>query len=147
MVTKPKTPADVISASLTLVGYDLRPEDVTTTLGIQPTSTDATHFPARFIGSAVCGGRDCGMWSYETAAVVATSDVGEHLRHLLHLFRPLRSRIEEFNPRLRVFYPPAVEIGERNWSRSSSFASDRADCIAGMAELGACFTVELINNS
>jgi hypothetical protein len=139
-MTKPKTPADVISASLTLVGYDVRPEDVTSTLGVQPTSTDVTHFPAKFVGSAVCGGRDCGMWSYKTSVVVATSDVGEHLRHLLHLFRPLRSRIEEFNPRLRVF------IHLR--SRSTNGISPRIepDCIAGMAELGACFTVELINN-
>ena len=103
MTSNAEAPPNVISATLTLVGYDVRPEDVTSILGVQPSSTDVTHLPASFHGSAVCGGRDCGMWSYETAAVIADSDVGEHLRHLLRLFRPLRSRIEEFNPRLRVF--------------------------------------------
>jgi hypothetical protein len=133
------------SVTLTLVGYELRSEELTNKLGIEPSHTDATHLPAHFVSGKVCGGRECGLWSYETAAAVTSADVGEHIRHLVRTFHPLKSRIEEFVPALRTFVHARCPSISR--AAQSPMLSPRieADCLAGLAELGAVLSVELIN--
>jgi hypothetical protein len=139
-----KSSPDRVSAALTFVGYDLCPQDLTQILGIEPSYTDATPLPARFKPGGISPARDCGLWCYDTAAHVTSKDIGEHIRHLLRLFGPLKSRIEDVLPPLNLFVhikcQPLFSVAS---SRSVSPRLDR-DCIAGMAQLGATVTVELI---
>src|SRR2546429_771428 len=97
--TEQMSPAERVSVSLTLVGFGMHPDTLTESLGIQPSCTDVSYVTR-------CGtGRkeECGLWSYDTGALISSRDVREHIEHLLHLFRPLRNRIGDTRPRPNVF--------------------------------------------
>src|SRR5215510_14134300 len=88
-----------VSASLTLVGFGMHPEAITESLGIEPFCTDE-----RYVTQCGTGRKEeCGLWSYNTGACVPSCNLGEHLEHLLRLFRPLKSRLEEMRPLPNIF--------------------------------------------
>jgi Domain of unknown function (DUF4279) len=143
MNAEDRTPLRTVSASLSLVGYGMRPAELTATLGVEPSSTDLSHLPARFSSSGVAGGRECGLWSYDTAVVVSGSDLGDHIRHLIRLFRPLWSRIEEFDPPVRAFIHLRCRATSRIGAGPVLSPRIEPDCVAGIARLGAVLTFEL----
>lgn len=127
-----------ISASLTLVGFGLRPEYLTDILGIQPSYTDVSYVTR-------CGTsrkEECGLWSYDTTTCVSSRDVRKHIEYLLELFRPLRSRLEEIMPRPKVF----VHVKCQAASIMQPLQAPRIDAalVTGLADLGAALTVELV---
>ena len=131
---------DTPSVSLTFVGFGMRPEAVTENLGIEPTQTDVS-FVRR------CGTErkeECGLWSWDSGRCVSSRDIGEHIEHLIGLFRPLKSRIEEIRPRPNVFV--RVRCIPISVLRPFCFTAPRIDArhIAAIAELGAALTVELL---
>jgi len=140
-----ETPANTVSASLSFVGFGMRPDELTRILGIQPSSTDVS-----FLAHCKTGRKEeCGLWSYETTTKVPSRDVGEHIAHLLHLFRPLKSRLDELTPRPNVFFHVNCEAihSKQLLGRSSLplFAPRiAAGHVLGIADLGAALQVVLI---
>jgi hypothetical protein len=133
-----KPPGEKVSASLTLVGFGMRPETVTESLGVQPSFTNVSQVTR-------CGtGRkeECGLWQCDTAGSIASRDVSEHIEHLLHLFRPLKCRIEEIRPRPNIF----VHLRCEPASIMRPLAAPRIDArhVASIADFGAALTVELL---
>jgi hypothetical protein len=129
-----------VSVRLELVGFDLQPDQLTTAFGLEPTLSDYTHVPAQFTPGGLLGGRGFGKWCYDTAAHLHSHDVNEHLRHLLGIFRPLRSQIDELRPR------PALVVCvhyESTIAGTGAAPLIDADCIAGLAELGASLVVQV----
>lgn len=127
-----------VSASLTFVGFGMRPEALTESLGIRPSFTDVSYV-------ARCGSNrkeECGLWSYDTSTCLSSPDVREHIEHLLHLFRPLKSRIEETRPPPNVFVQ--VRCEPISIMRPAMAPRIDADHIAGLADLRAALTVELL---
>src|SRR6266540_6570859 len=104
-----KTPTEVYneraSVTLCLLGAGLQPADVTQRLGVEPTF---------FIN---------GMWCFETNPArkstsvichprVASSDVNEHLRHLLRVFGPLKREIESLGSSVSLVVHVGWEASE-----------------------------------
>ncbi len=136
--SKQESPLEKVSASLTFVGFGMRPEAFTESLGIQPSFTNVSYV-------ARCGTNrkeECGLWSYDTSARVSSPDVREHIEHLLHLFRPLKSRIEETRAQPNVFVQ--VRCAPVSIMRPVIVPRIDADHIAGLADLRAALTVELL---
>jgi hypothetical protein len=128
------------SASFTLVGFGMRPEEVTRSLGIEPTMANVSVLKR-------CGGErkeECGLWSWETAERLSANEdqIGAHIEYLLNLFRPLKSRIEEIRPRPNAFVQlrckPATALHPLMMPQIESRH------IGGIAELGAALKVQLI---
>ncbi len=141
--TPDKPHAGTVSAALTFVGYEMRPDEFTALLGVQPSFVSVSQLPAKFNSGGICRGRDCGLWSYDTAGLLPSRDIGEHIRHLIRSFRPLKNRIEEVSPRPNAFVHLRCEPIFATQGLSPCID---ADCVAGLAELGATLTVELIKN-
>jgi hypothetical protein len=115
----------------------MRPEALTESLGIEPSFTDVSY-----VGRCGTGRKEeCGVWSYDTATDLSSHEVREHIEHLLHLFRPLNSRIEEVRPRPNAFVHVRCEPTIAGGNLTPRID---ADCIAGLAELGAALTVEIV---
>lgn len=127
--------------SLTLVGFGMRPEAVTESFGIKPTQTDVS-----FVKDCGRGRKEeCGLWSWDTGGVVSSRDLREHIEHLVKLFRPLKSRMEEIRPRPNIFVNVRYEA-----DRSAPFIMVpriEAKHVAAIAELGAALTVEVFSKS
>ncbi len=136
--TNHETPVEKVSASLTFVGFGMRPDELTGSLGIQPSFTDVSYVTRCETGRK----EECGLWSYDTAANVASRDVGEHIEHLLDLFRPLMSRIDEKTPRPNVFLH--VKCEATSIMRPLVAPRIGPDHVAGIAGLGAALQVELL---
>ena len=129
-----------VSATLTLLCPDAKPDELTAILGIQPTHTDLTHHPTTFTPTGLKGARDYALWRYDSASQVSSPDINEHLKHLLTLFLSLKSRIEEMRPR------PGVMVSIYWESIVASTAGPQVDreCIAGLAELGASLDIHVV---
>src|ERR1043166_4998167 len=65
------------SASFALVGFGLRPDEVTGALGIEPTTAEISQ--VKRCGTSLK--EDCGLWCYDTAKNFpgTEEDVGTHL--------------------------------------------------------------------
>jgi len=129
------------SVSFNLVQFGMRPEAVTEGLGVEPTCTDVSYVRR-------CGtGRkeECGLWSYDTAEAVKSRDVREHLEHLLSVFRPLRSRLEEIRPRPNVIVEVRCEA--ESMLRPLRLPPLEPRHVEGIAELGAALKVALFEKS
>src|SRR5687767_12130314 len=85
----------MVSAILMLGCPEMNADEVTAVLGIQPTFSDTLQEDITFSPSGAFGGKECATWEYGTAERVSSTDINEHLRHLLLVFLPLKSRIEE----------------------------------------------------
>src|SRR5438045_3774204 len=85
-----------VSATLELFCFDWEASRVTEVLQVQPTWTTAMH-P---VASSVLHGPFIGgcHWQYDTASTVSSTKVTDHIQHLLSLFMPIKSRIEEMRP-------------------------------------------------
>jgi len=128
------------SASFTLVGFGMQPDEVTKAFGIEPTTIDVSHVTR-------CGTtwkEECGLWSCDTAQRLSAEedDIGAHLEYLLSLFRPLKSRIEEIRPRPNAI----VHLRCKPVSMLRPFAAPQIDSrhIAGIADLGAALKFQLL---
>ena len=133
-----KKSPDMTSVSLTLVGFGMRPEAVTESFGIRPTQTDVG-----FVRDCGRGRKEeCGLWSWDTAQSVSTGELAEHIEHLVSVFRPLKSRMEEIRPRPNVF----VNVRCGPIGRVGVFRTPRIEArhVAAIAELGAALTVEIV---
>jgi hypothetical protein len=111
----------------------MRPEAVTESLQIQASSTDVS--PVR--NCRTNRKEECGLWSYDSAQHLSSPDVREHLEHLLTVFRPLKSRLEEIVPRPNLF------VHLRSAPINRRLPRIEARHIASLAELGAALTVEV----
>jgi hypothetical protein len=83
------------------------------------------------------------VWHYDSAAKVTSTNVSDHVHHLLSLFLPIKSRIEELRP------PPRINISV--YWQCSSFGVQgltgpqfNTDDLRGMTELGARLEVKVI---
>jgi len=116
----------------------MRPEAITETLGIQPWCTDFGY-----VNHCAKGRKEeCGLWSYDSAASVSSGDITDHLEHLLRLFRPLKSRLEEIRPPPRVFVH--LRCAPQSAMQPLWVPRIEAALVAGLAELGAVLDVELL---
>lgn len=138
MKLEPGEKLPATAAILTLVGFGMRPEEVTESLGVEPGHANVS--PVRRCDS----GRkdDCGLWCYDTAQHVSGDDIEKHLEHLILIFRPLISRMEEIRPRPNIF----VHLRCAPASRLRPLVTPRLNAkhVAAIAELGAALTIELI---
>ncbi len=122
-----------VSATLRFFCPGITKEQLTGSLGVEPTLAQTAYEPATFGPGGLKGAQDCTLWSYDTANKVSSSNINEHLRHLLTVFLPLKSRIEELRP------PPHIFASVYWESTIAGIAGPRIDprCISGLAELGA----------
>jgi hypothetical protein len=128
-----------VSATLRFFCVEVHPDELTKLLGIQPTETSYDHSPAMFTSSGLQGGKNCGLWSYDTSGLLGSHEISEHLRHLLKLFLPLKSRIEELRPR------PWIRIDIHWESTIAGIAGPhiQPDCLVGLGELGATLDIRV----
>jgi hypothetical protein len=110
-------------------------EQVTEALGVKPTDAQTAH--ERPVG--VKGVRDATLWSYESSSKITSSDLNDHVKHLLDVFLPLKSRIEELRP------PPHIMVCTYWESTIAGVAGPQLDakCISGLARLGASLEIKV----
>ena len=126
-----------VTARLFCVG--MKADEVTEALGVEPTEAQTAHEPANFGPGGLKGAQECSLWTYETAFKVRSSDINEHLGHLLDVFLPLRSRIEDLRPL------PHISVSIYWESTIAGVAGPQIDarCIRGLAELGASLEIKV----
>lgn len=105
---------------------------------MQPTLAQTAHERAAFGPGGLTGAEDCTLWSYDTTKITA-SDVNEHLRHLLAVFLPIRSRIEELRPSPRII----VSVYWESTMAGVAGPQIDAECISGLAGLGASLHIKV----
>src|SRR5271165_56814 len=122
-----------VSATVRLFCPGITGEELTGALGVEPTLAQTAHEAATFGPGGLKGAQDCTLWSYESATKVSSSNLNDHLRHLLTVFLPLKSRIEELRP------PPHISVSVCWESMIAGIAGPQidAECISGLAALGA----------
>jgi hypothetical protein len=110
-------------------------EQITEALGLEP--TDAQTAQERPEG--VKGVRNFTMWSYDSSSKITSSDLNDHVKHLLDVFLPLRSRIEELRPL------PHITVCTYWESTVAGIAGPQLDakCISGIAALGANLEIKV----
>jgi hypothetical protein len=128
-----------VSATVRFFSPGMGGTQLTEVLGVEPTLAQTAHEPAIFGPWGLKGADDCTFWSYDTATKVSSSDLNEHLRHLLTVFLPLKSRIEELRP------PPHISVSVYWESTIAGIAGPQIDaaCIAGLAALGAGLQIKV----
>ncbi len=114
-------------------------EQVTEALGIEPTEAQTAHEPANFGPCGVAGGQECTLWSYRTSSRVSSSDINDHLGHLLNVFLPLKSRIEDLRP-IPCF---SVSIYWESTIAGVAGPQINARCVCGLAGLGASLEIKV----
>jgi hypothetical protein len=114
-------------------------EDITAALGVEPTLAQTAHEPATFGPAGLKGAQDYTLWSYDTATKVSSSNLNEHLRHLLTVFLPLKSRIEELRPLPRI----SVSVYWESTIAGIAGPQIDAECISGLAALGARMEIKV----
>ncbi len=115
----------------------MRPDEVTESLGIQPSFAEVSYVARCDTGRK----EECGLWSYDTAKCISSDDIRDHIEHLLRTFLPLKNRIDETRPLPKVFVhvrcqPPSLLRPERA-------PRIEANHISGLAALNAALTVEI----
>jgi hypothetical protein len=128
-----------VSATLQLYCARISGKELTEALGVQPTLAQTAHERAAFGPCGLTGAEDYTLWSYDTSTKVTAADVNEHLRHLLGVFLPIRSRIEELRPSPRILVCVYWE------STMAGVAGPQidAECISGLASLGASLHIKV----
>lgn len=128
-----------VSATLRLFCRDITAEELTATLGVEPTLAQTGRDPAMFDSDGLKGARDVTFWTYDTGSKVSSPDLNDHLRHLLRVFLPLKSRIEELRPAPRISFSVYWE------STIAGVAGPEIDpqCISGLAALGASLHIKV----
>lgn len=88
------------------------------------------------------GGKEaCAAWSYDSESHVASRDINAHLRHLIEVFVPRRRRLEQLSPRVMFM----VDVSwESKFAGTGIGPTIDKECIAGIAQLGASLTVQVI---
>jgi hypothetical protein len=129
------------SVSFSLVQFGMQPQAVTKDLGVEPTYTDVSYVTRCASGRK----EECGLWSYDTAGAVKSKELREHLEHLLNLFRPLRSQLEEIRPRPNVIVEVRCEA--QSMLRPLRLPPLEPRHVGGIAELGAALKVSLFEKS
>src|SRR5579864_5267684 len=85
-----------VSATLELTCPGHECANITELLQIQPTWTSPL-LVTNTSGPPSPSKNGC-AWHYESAPKVSSTDVSDHIQHLLLLFLPIKSRIEEMRP-------------------------------------------------
>ena len=133
-----------VSATLTLFCFGATPDAITGNLGLQPTATDYIKpSPIYFTPKGNLPTREGATWSYETASKISSSEIEKHLRHLLSLFLPLKEKLKALQAKVCVrIYWESILAG-------SSLAGLQipADCVEGIAELGATLDIQVVKIS
>jgi hypothetical protein len=125
-----------VSATARFFCVDMTAEQVTEALGVEP--TDAQTAQERPGG--VKGARDTTLWSYDSSSRITSSDLNDHVKHLLDVFLPLRSRIEELRPLPHIIVCTYWE------STIAGIAGPQLDaqCMSGLAALGASLEIRVV---
>ncbi len=133
-----------VSATLELTCFEYECSAISDLLQVQPTWTSplhfssSTHLPAPWKNGCA--------WHYDTARSVSSTNVSEHVQHLLSVFLPIKSRVEEMRP------SPLINISVY-WECSAFGVTGMtgpqftADDLKGMAELGATLEVKVIEKN
>jgi hypothetical protein len=104
------------SVEVHLLGFDVESNEFCENLGLNPT----------FVKK--------GMWCLQTACLVSSSDVNEHLRYVLRALLPIEEKIEQMRPNVSLLV--SIGWGSNALGRGSGPTID-ADCVVGLARLGA----------
>jgi len=127
-----------VSATLVLGCPEMNSDEVSEILGIQPTFSNTCHENVTFSPGGVIGGKECLTWGYGTSSHISSTDINEHLRHLLTIFLPLKGRIEELRPQpfilVHIYWESTIASGPHIDARY----------IAGLAELGANLEIHVL---
>jgi hypothetical protein len=133
-----------VSATLELTCFDYESSSITDLLQVQPTWTSAYE-----IGCSPQGpppwNKGC-AWHYDTASHISSTKVSDHIQHLLSLFLPIKSRIEEMRPPARInisVYWECTAFGVEGLTGPEFESKD----LKGMAELGAKLMVKVIETN
>ncbi len=133
-----------VSATLELTCFDYDCSHVTDLLELQPTWTSLLEID-RSPQHAAPWKTGC-AWHYDSASRLSSTKVSDHVQHLLSLFLPIKSRMEEMRP------PPRIKISV-HWECSAFGVTGltgpqfNADDLKGMAELGAQLEVKVIEKN
>ncbi len=124
-----------VSATARIYCIDMTAEQITEALGVKPTRAQTAHERP----GGLKGARDVTLWSYDTSSEIASTVLNEHLRHLLGVFLPVKSRIEELRPL------PHVSVSIYWESTIAGFAGPEIDaqCLSGLAALGASLQIKV----
>jgi hypothetical protein len=124
-----------VSATVQFFCVDMTAVRVTDALGVEPTDAQT----ARERLGSLQGIRDATLWSYDSSSKITSSDLNEHLKHLLDVFLPLKSRIEEFRPL------PHITVSIYWESTMAGIVGPHLDArfISALAELGASLDVKV----
>jgi hypothetical protein len=130
-----------VSATLELTCHDYECSSVTELLQIQPTSTSPLELSGS-PGHPAPWKTGC-AWHYDSASKISSTKVSDHVQHLLSLFLPIKSRMEEMRP------PPHINISVR-WEctdfgvKGLTGPEFKSKDVKGMAELGARLVLKVI---
>lgn len=124
-----------VAATARFFCLDLTADQMTEALGLQPTNTQTAHE----IPWDMKGVRRATLWNYDSSSKIASADLNEHVKHLLDVFLPLKSRIEEMRP------VPHLTVCTYWESTIAGVAGPHLDakCISGLAELGASLEIKV----
>lgn len=129
-----------VAVTLRLSCFGMTAEHITEALGIEPTRAQTAHEPAHFGPWGLNGALDCTLWSYDTSSRVASSDVNEHIKHLVEVFLPLKSRIEELRPIPHI----SVSIYWESILAGIAGPQLNAQCVSGLATLGGSVEIKVV---
>jgi len=76
-----------VSATARFFCLDMTAEQITEALGVEPTDAQTT----RERPGGVKGSRDMTLSSYGSTSKITSSDLNDHVKHLLDVFLPLKS--------------------------------------------------------
>ena len=133
-----------VSATLELTCFDYECSSVTELLQIQPTWTSPLEVSGS-PGHPPPWKKGC-AWYYDSASRISSTKVTDHVQHLLSLFLPIRSRMEEMRP------PPRINISV-HWEctafgvKGLTGPEFKSKDLKGMAELGARLVVKVIEKN
>ena len=124
-----------VAATARFFCAEMTAEQVTEALGVEP--TDAQTAQERPGG--VKGVRHATLWNYDSSSKITSTDLNNHVRHLLDVFLPLKSRIEELRPL------PHITVCTYWESTIAGVAGPQLDakCISGLAALGASLEIKV----
>ncbi len=124
-----------VSATARFFCLDLTAEQVTEALGVEPTDTQTGHGRP----DGLKGARDATLWSYDSSSKISSLILNEHVKHLLEVFLPIKSRIEELRPL------PHMTVCIYWESTIAGIAGPQLDakCISGLAALGASLEIKV----
>jgi hypothetical protein len=133
-----------VSATLELTCFDYECSTVTELLQLQPTWTSPLevfgppHQPPPWKNGCA--------WHYDSGSIISSTNVSDHIQHLLSLFLPIKSRLEEMRP------PPRIKVS-LHWECTAFGVTGEtgpqfeAKDLKGMAELGAWLEVKVIQKN